>query len=119
MSSDSAFERTGSRIPGTVLHPFSGLFGLPAAAAAYLLARTEYTATNARNALNWHAFVIAGVVLAAGIAFGLGSFVDPFVIVGAFFGVAIGVLHFVFTLVATAKAARGTAWAYPFAPDLL
>lgn len=119
MPPETAVEGTDNRIPGTILHPLCGLFGLPAAAVAYFLSRTEYTATNARNALNWHLFVIICVALAAGIAFGLGSFVEPFVILGAFLGVGVGILHLVFTVVATVKAARGTAWVYPLAPGIV
>lgn len=86
---------------------------------AYLLAHGDFTRANAWNALNWHVFVLSVGVVALGIAFGLGSVPESFVIVGAAVGVGIVLLNFVCCLVAAVKAARGTAWGYPLAPGLV
>lgn len=91
-------------------------FGLPLVGAAYLLSNHPFTLANARNALNWHLAILALAVVLLPLAL----FVwDGFVIPAAFLLLVAVPLTWLFCLVATAKAIFGSAWEYPFAPELL
>lgn len=125
--------------PITLFTMFSGI-GIVAAAVVYLLSSHQFTRANARNVLNWHLSVfivtLAGVVLfilgadegtaATNEMISLPILPEPLatlsVIIGAillFLGGVGGLLTIVFSIAATFKAIFGSAWPYPFAPDLL
>jgi len=130
---------------GIFIHPitlFTGFFGIGIVIAAivYLLSSHQFTRANARNALNWHLSVfllaLVGMVLfilgadegaaASGGMVSLPILPEPVatisVIIGGallFFGGVGGLLTIVFSIAATFKAIFGSAWPYPFAPDLL
>ena len=125
--------------PITLLTGFFGV-GIVLAAFVYLLSSHQFTRKNARNALNWHlsVFLLALVGLvtfvlgadewttAAGETISVSLLPEPlatvFAIVGGvllFLSGVAGLLTIVFSIAATFKAIFGSAWAYPFTPDLL
>jgi len=130
---------------GIFIHPitlFTGFFGIGVALAAlvYVLSPHQFTRANARNALNWHLsvfiLVVVGVVLfflgadegttASGETVALPILPEPLatiaVVVGSvalFLSGVAGLLTIVFSIAATFKAIFGSAWPYPFAPDLI
>jgi len=130
---------------GIFIHPitlFTGFFGvgIVIATVVYLLSSHQFTRANARNALNWHlsvfALVLVGMVLfilgadegtaASGEMVSLPILPEPLatvsVIIGGvllFLSFVAGLLTIVFSIAATFKAIFGSAWSYPFAPDLL
>jgi uncharacterized Tic20 family protein len=130
---------------GIFIHPitlFTGFFGIGIllAALVYALSGHQFTRANARNALNWHlsVFVLAvfGLVLffagadegttASGEAVALSILPEPLATIAAVVGgIALflsgvaGLLTIVFSIAATFKAIFGSAWSYPFAPDLI
>jgi len=130
---------------GIFIHPitlFTGFFGvgIVVATAVYVLSSHQFTRANARNALNWHlsVFLIAllGVILfvlgadegtaATNAVVSLPILPEPLATLSAviggillFLGGVGGLLTIVFSIAATFKAVFGSAWPYPFAPDLL
>ncbi len=141
MTSTTATPSTGPElltersIGGILVHLFALFTGIIGAGLVYLISNNEFTRTNARNALNWHASVLALTIT------GLLVFVPgadeltiggevmewsllptPLDTVFALVGMlllAIAMLAWFltafFTLIATAKAIFGTAWEYPLA----
>ena len=125
--------------PITLLTGFFGI-GIMLAAVVYLLSSHQFTRANARNALNWHLSVF-GVATVGIVLFVLGAddlttttgqtvsvsllpepLATVFAIVGGVLLFLAGVgslLTIVFSIAATFKSIFGSAWAYPFAPDLV
>jgi len=105
---------------GTLVHLIVLVFGVVGAGIVVLLSKNESTKVNARNALNWQLAVIGAIIVAIVMAFGLGELVtDLFVFPAALLIIIVGLLNFVFCLLATYKAIRGDAWEYPFAPNFV
>jgi uncharacterized Tic20 family protein len=130
---------------GIFIHPitlFTGFFGVGIVIAifVYLLSSHQFTRANARNALNWHLSVsllaIVGLILfvlgadewtaETGQTVSVSLLPEPLatisLIIGGvllFLGGVAGLLTIVFSIAATFKAIFGSAWPYPFAPDLL
>lgn len=103
---------------GILIHPF--LVVVPGsillALLVYRLSGHPFTVENARNALNWHLPFVGLFLVFLLLAFFVWEiFVFPAIVVGLFGGLC----TFAFGIVATAKAIFGTAWEYPFAPELL
>lgn len=130
---------------GIFIHPitlFTGFFGvgIAIAAFAYLLSSHPFTRANARNALNWHlsVFLVALVGLTT-FVLGANEWTTPtgetvtvsllpeplatvFALIGGvllFLAGVASLLTIVFSIAATFKAIFGSAWPYPFAPNLL
>ena len=132
-------------VMGIFIHPitlFTGFFGIGIVIAVfvYLLSNHQFTRANARNALNWHLSVallaIIGLILfvlgadewttETGQTVSVSLLPEPLatisLIIGGvllFLGGVAGLLTIVFSIAATFKAIFGSAWPYPFAPDLL
>ena len=132
-------------VMGIFIHPitlFTGFFGIGIgiAAVVYLLSSHQFTRANARNALNWHLSVfllaVVGLVLfilgadegtaANGEMISLPILPEPLATISVIIGFVLlflsgvaGLLTIVFSIAATFKAIFGSAWPYPFAPDLL
>ena len=130
---------------GIFIHPitlFTGFFGVGIliAVLVYALSGHQFTRANARNALNWHlsVFILAvvGIVLfvlgadegttASGETVVLSILPEPLATIavvvggiGLFLSGVAGLLTIVFSIAATFKAIFGSAWPYPFAPDLI
>jgi len=130
---------------GIFIHPitlFTGFFGIGIVIAVfvYLLSSHQFTRANARNALNWHLSVsllaIIGLILfvlgadewttETGQTMSVSLLPEPLatisLIIGGvllFLGGVAGLLTIVFSIAATFKAIFGSAWPYPFAPDLI
>ena len=130
---------------GIFIHPitlFTGFFGIGIliAALVYALSDHQFTRANARNAVNWHlsVFILAvgGLLLfvlgadegttASGETVALSILPEPLATIavvvggiGLFLSGVAGLLTIVFSIAATFKAIFGSAWPYPFAPDLI
>lgn len=76
----------------------------------YIVAEDDFVKENAKNAINWQIIYLVYLIV---------SFVLILVVVGLLAIVLLGVLDFVFCVVAAVKASDGEAWKYPFTPDIL
>ena len=107
-------------------------FGFVAVGLAYLLSDHEFTRQNARNAINWTAFVLLSFLGGVALFFVVAELTDRIALPGVvefalvvpalvvlLAVMAISLLALLFPLVATAKAIFGSAWEYPFAPDFV
>lgn len=104
-------------IGGIVVHILGLVFGVFGSAAVYLLARTEFSKSNARNSLNWQVcFLLALAILLAAV-FLVGS--DLVTVVAGFGILALYAVDALFCLYAGYKATTGTTWRYPAAPSFL
>lgn len=91
----------------------------------YAASNHEFTRENARNAINWH--IIVQVLWAVSFVFSLtmslpSPFDTAFGLIGLPVLLAIAVLGsatLVFAIVATWKAASGSAWSYPGAINII
>lgn len=128
------------RLLGIAVHLLGLLTGIVGTGFVYLVTDHEFTRENARNALNWHLWVlflaivtfvttfvgadeieVAGTKTIGGLplpgpldaVLGLLSVVLVFVLI------VVSMLTFAFALVATAKAIFGTAWTYPLSPEIV
>jgi uncharacterized Tic20 family protein len=106
-------------ILGIIVHLTGVFFGLFGAGIVYLVSNSSFTNENARNAVNWQLLVTGVVIVAAVVAFGLGTVSDWAAIIAAFGAVAVLILNLLFCGIATLKAAGGEAWTYPGAPKIL
>lgn len=76
----------------------------------YISTEDDFVKENSRNALNWQiALTVYSIV----------SFVLLIVIVGFLLLAVVGILNFVFCVIAAVKASDGEVWKYPFAPDFV
>ncbi|ELY76597.1 DUF4870 domain-containing protein [Natrinema pallidum] len=98
----------------------------------YLASSHEFTRANARNALDWHLFVIGSVLATFALLIGLDTLFEYVTVPGSleaavllpvfvlvFAAMSLGLLSAVIWIVAMAKAIFGEAWRYPFAPELV
>lgn len=102
---------------GTAVHLLGLFFGVVGTGAVYLLTSSEFSTSNARNALNWQLFFLVATVVLLVSFFAVGS--D---LVGVLLGLLLLALLFAdlaFCLWATVKAAGGEAWRYPLAPEFV
>lgn len=125
-------ERT---LSGIFVHLLGVGTGFVLPALVYLVAEHEFTRENARNAFNWQV-IVTGVfatlfgLLAAGFAIDsvasessllqyLGMAFLLVAAIGLFGSTFVFLVNFVFGLAAMGKAIFGSAWTYPFAPDVV
>ena len=119
-TADPTNSTSGRRtVLGISVHLVGIFFGFFGAGIVYLVSNNAFTSENARNAVNWHILVTAVVIVAAVVAFGLGTISDWAVIIAAFGAIAVLLLNLLFCIIATFKAAGGEAWKYPGAPGIL
>jgi hypothetical protein len=116
---ESAQANSGKRrtIAGVIVHGFALLFGIFGAGPAYLLSNSDFSKSNAKNALNWQLFYILSVVVLFAVAFLIEVNIVGFVALLLIF--VITALDLGFCLYATYKALHGTAWDYPLAPSFV
>lgn len=122
---------------GILVHLLAIPTGVVGAALVYLLATSEFTRQNARNALDWHLTVLSLTLVTFGTLFGyaelsaadaanlvvlptgVSGVVESAIWALVVLWVVVSVWSTLASIVAAGKAVFGTCWRYPFAPALV
>lgn len=117
-TSATASNASGQRtLTGIAVHIVGLFFGIIGVGIAYLLSSSDFSKSNARNALNWQLFVLVGGGILLAAFFLVSS--DLIGLIVGFLLLGVVVLNFAFCFWATVKAAGGDAWQYPIAPEIV
>jgi hypothetical protein len=104
-------------VTGVIVHGLALVFGIFAAGPAYALSSSEFSKSNAKNALNWQLFFLLGVVVLFVVALLIDIGPIGFIALALIF--VLVALDVGFCLYASYKALGGTAWDYPLAPSFV